>query len=58
MGKPNGINPIDTPKKMSCKREAKKGSGDNVPSGVWGRPHRNLHQKKRSFRADCEAVYD
>ena len=27
-------------------REAKKGTGDNVPGGVWGRPHRNPNFQK------------
>ena len=41
--------------------EAKKGAGNNVPSGVWGWPHRNPNPqtKKRAEPAsDCKAVYD
>ena len=41
------------------RREAKQGAwGDNPPKQVWVVAQYHPFLKKRSFRADCEAVYD
>jgi hypothetical protein len=41
------------------RREAKQGAwGDNPPKQVWVAAQYHPFLKKRSFRADCEAVYD